>query len=160
MVTALIITITVILMLAGLAGCIVPVLPGPLLVLTGALVYAWYTGFTVVSWAVIALLAGLALLSQLLDYLASMIGAKKFGAGKWGMIGACAGAVIGLFTGGIFGIIVGPFVGALVLEMVAGKDFRSSFRIGIGTLVGFLGGAVGKIAIAVTMIGIFLLNVI
>jgi len=160
MVTALIITITVLLMLAGLAGCIVPVLPGPLLVLTGALVYAWYTGFTVVSWAVIALLAALALLSQLLDYLASMIGAKKFGAGKWGMIGACAGAVIGLFTGGIFGIIVGPFVGALVLEMVAGKDFRSSFRIGIGTLVGFLGGAVGKTVIALTMIGIFLFNVI
>lgn len=160
MLTVLIITITVLFMLAGLAGCIVPILPGPLLVLTGALVYAWHTDFTVVSWATIAVLAGLTLFSQLLDYLASMIGAKKFGAGKWGMIGACAGAVIGLFFGGIFGIIVGPFIGALVLEMFAGKDFRSSFRIGIGTLVGFLGGAVGKIVIAVTMIGIFIWQVI
>jgi len=160
MITTLIIIITVLLMLTGLVGCIIPILPGPLLVLTGALVYAWYTDFTVVSWAVIAVLSGLALLSQLLDYLASMIGAKKFGAGKWGMAGALIGAVVGLFAGGIFGIIVGPFIGAFVFEMVGGKDFRASLKIGVGTLVGFLGGAIGKVTIAVTMIFIFLYQII
>ena len=160
MVTTLIIILTAVLMIAGLIGCIVPILPGPFLVLVGALVYAWYTDFTVVSWTVIGVLAVFALLSQLLDYLASMIGAKKFGAGKWGMIGALIGGVVGLFSGGIFGIIIGPFIGAIIFEMIAGKDFRSSLKIGVGTLVGFLGGAVGKVIIAVTMIVIFLAQVI
>ena len=160
MVTTLIIILTAALMIAGLIGCIVPILPGPFLVLGGALVYAWHTDFTVVSWTVIGVLSVFALLSQLLDYLASMIGAKKFGAGKWGMIGALIGGVVGLFSGGIFGIIIGPFIGAIIFEMIAGKDFRSSLKIGVGTLVGFLGGAVGKVIIAVTMIVIFLAQVI
>jgi uncharacterized protein YqgC (DUF456 family) len=123
MATTLIIILTVLLMLAGLLGCIIPILPGPLLVLVGALVYAWHTDYAVVSWAVIGVLAGLALLSQLLDYLASMIGAKKFGAGKWGMIGAFVGGLLGLFVGGLFGIIIGPFIGAFILEIAAGNDF-------------------------------------
>ena len=160
MVTTLIIILTAALMIAGLIGCIIPILPGPFLVLGGALVYAWYTDFTVISWTVIGVLSVFALLSQLLDYLASMIGAKKFGAGKWGMIGALVGGVVGLFSAGVFGIILGPFIGAIIFEMIAGKDFRSSLKIGVGTLVGFLGGAVGKVIIAVTMIVIFLAQVI
>lgn len=147
-------------MLVGLIGCIIPVLPGPLLVLLGAFVYAWHTDYTVVSWAVLGVLAGLTLFSQLLDYLASMIGAKKFGAGKWGMAGALVGGVAGLFSAGVLGIIIGPFIGAIVFELAGGKDFRSSLKIGLGTLVGFLGGAVGKVIIAVTMIFIFLYQVI
>lgn len=147
-------------MLVGLIGCIIPVLPGPLLVLLGAFVYAWHTDYMVVSWAVLGVLAGLTLFSQLLDYLASMIGAKKFGAGKWGMAGALVGGVAGLFSAGVLGIIIGPFIGAIVFELAGGKDFRSSLKIGLGTLVGFLGGAVGKVIIAVTMIFIFLYQVI
>jgi hypothetical protein len=68
--------------------------------------------------------------------------------------------VVGLFSAGVFGIILGPFIGAIIFEMIAGKDFRSSLKIGVGTLVGFLGGAVGKVIIAVTMIVIFLAQVI
>ena len=160
MITSLIIILTAALMLVGLIGCIIPVLPGPLLVLLGAFVYAWHTDYTVVSWAVLGVLAGLTLFSQLLDYLASMIGAKKFGAGKWGMAGALVGGVAGLFSAGVLGIIIGPFIGAIVFELAGGKDFRSSLKIGLGTLVGFLGGAVGKVIIAVTMIFIFLYQVI
>jgi len=89
-----------------------------------------------------------------------MIGAKKFGAGKWGMAGALVGGVAGLFSAGVLGIIIGPFIGAIVFELAGGKDFRSSLKIGLGTLVGFLGGAVGKVIIAVTMIFIFLYQVI
>ncbi len=160
MITTLVIIVTALLMIAGLVGCIIPVLPGPLLVLLGAFVYAWHTDYTEVSWAVLGVLAGLTLFSQLLDYLASMIGAKKFGAGKWGMIGALVGGIAGLFSAGVIGIIIGPFIGAIFFELAGGKGFRSSLKIGFGTLVGFLGGAVGKGIIAVTMIFIFLYQVI
>jgi hypothetical protein len=150
------ITITVVLMIVGLAGSVLPMLPGAPLILLGAFIYAWYTNFTVVTWAVLIVLLALMLLSQLLEYVASMIGAKKFGASRWGIAGAFCGGFIGLFLGGIAGIIIGPFLGALLFELFYGKTIKASLQIGLGTVVGFVGGAIGKFIIALTMIGIFL----
>ncbi|MFC1591592.1 DUF456 domain-containing protein [Thermodesulfobacteriota bacterium] len=150
----LIIILVAVFFLLGLAGTVVPVLPGPLFVLAGAFIWAWYSGFAEVTWVIVAVLAALALVSQALDYLASMLGAKKFGASRWGIAGSLVGALVGIFFG-IIGIIVGPFLGAVVFEILHGKSLHSSLKIGFGTLVGFLGGAVGKIIITVTMIGIF-----
>jgi uncharacterized protein YqgC (DUF456 family) len=102
-------------------------------------------------------LTGLTVLSQLLDYLAGIYGAKKMNASRWGMIGAFLGTMIGLFGGGLVGVIVGPFIGALVFELLfARKRFKEAVRVGFGALLGFLGGALGKLLIGLVMCGIFL----
>jgi uncharacterized protein YqgC (DUF456 family) len=147
-------------MLIGLIGSVLPFIPGSPLILLGAFIYAWYTDFLVVIWGTLVILLLLTVLSQILDYLASILGAKKFGASRWGMSGAFLGGIIGLFSGGILGILIGPFIGALLLELFHGQDLPASLKIGLGTLVGFLGGAIGKIIIALTMIGIFLVKII
>lgn len=151
---------TIALMLIGLIGSVLPFIPGSPLILLGAFIYAWYTDFLVVPWGTLVILLLLTVLSQILDYLASILGAKKFGASRWGMSGAFLGGIIGLFSGGILGILIGPFIGALLLELLHGQDLPASLKIGLGTLVGFLGGAIGKIIIALTMIGIFLVKII
>ncbi len=151
---------TIALMLIGLIGSALPFVPGSPLILLGAFIYAWYTDFLVVTWGTLVILLLLTVLSQILDYLASILGAKKFGASRWGMSGAFLGGIIGLFSGGILGILIGPFIGALLLEFLHGQDLPASLKIGLGTLVGFLGGAIGKIIIALTMVGIFLVKII
>jgi len=158
--STIIIMATIALMLIGLIGSVLPFIPGSPLILLGAFIYAWYTDFLVVTWGTLVILLLLTVLSQILDYLASILGAKKFGASRWGMSGAFLGGIIGLFSGGILGILIGPFIGALLLELLHGQDLPASFKIGLGTLVGFLGGAIGKIIIALTMIGIFLAKII
>ncbi|MCJ7495961.1 MAG: DUF456 domain-containing protein [Deltaproteobacteria bacterium] len=151
---------TIALMLIGLIGSVLPFIPGSPLILLGAFIYAWYPDFLVVTWGTLVILLFFTVLSQILDYLASILGAKKFGASRWGMSGAFLGGIIGLFSGGILGILIGPFIGALLLELLHGQDLPASLKIGLGTLVGFLGGAIGKIIIALTMIGIFLVKII
>jgi uncharacterized protein YqgC (DUF456 family) len=158
--STIIIMATIALMLIGLIGSALPFVPGSPLILLGAFIYAWYTDFLVVTWGTLVILLLLTVLSQILDYLASILGAKKFGASRWGMSGAFLGGIIGLFSGGILGILIGPFIGALLLEFLHGQDLPASLKIGLGTLVGFLGGAIGKIIIALTMVGIFLVKII
>ncbi|MBN2108638.1 MAG: DUF456 family protein [Deltaproteobacteria bacterium] len=155
----LVIALTVVLMLLGLAGSFLPMLPGSPLILAGAALYAWHTGFTVVGWTDLIVLAVLALAGQGLDYAASALGAKRYGGSTWGMIGACIGGALGLITANIIGLIVGSFAGAVVCELVKGSELKASMKVGYGTLVGFLCGALGKVMIAITMVGYFILQV-
>jgi len=150
-----IIIAVVLLMLAGLIGAVAPVIPGPLLVLAGALLYAWYGDFLIVGWGTLGVLAALTAVSQMLDYAASLIGARAFGASRWGLVGACVGAIAGLLIANIPGAIAGLFLGACICELLRGRDLRTSMRIGFGTLIGFLAGTAGKIFITVVMIIIF-----
>ena len=152
----IIIILTVVLMLVGLVGAVVPVIPGPLLVLAGALLYAWHGDFLIISWGTIAVLAALTVVSQVLDYAASIIGARAFGASRWGMAGACLGALVGFLVANIPGVIAGLFLGACIFELFRGCDVRTSARVGFGTLVGFLAGTAGKRLITVVMISIFI----
>lgn len=153
---SLILLLTMILITAGLIGSVLPMLPGSPLILLGTFIYAWYTGFTIITWGVLLVLFALVLLSQIVEYLATVIGAKKYGASRWGVAGAVAGGFIGFFAGGIFGIIAGPFVGALAGELLYGRTIGTSMKIGFGTFVGFIGGAIGKFIIALSMVGVFL----
>jgi hypothetical protein len=159
-VSTIVIITTAVLMFTGLIGSVIPMIPGSPLILLGAFIYAWHTNFEAVTWGVLAILLLLAVLSQIVEYLASVLGAKKFGASRWGMVGAFLGGMIGLFFGGFLGILVGPFIGALLLELLHGQDLNASMKIGLGTLMGFLAGAIGKIVISITMIGIFLIKII
>lgn len=146
-------------MLAGLVGSIVPVLPGTPVILVAAIAHRLYFGAAGASNWVLASLVLLTLLSFGFDYLASVLGARKLGATWRGVLGALAGAIVGVFFS-LPGIILGPFVGALLLELAGGRQLKPAARAGFGALLGLLAGAVGKLAICVAMIALFLVNVI
>ncbi len=147
--------------LAGGAGSVVPGMPGPPLVFVGALAYALLTGFAKLGWSVMLTLAGLAALSQVLDYLASAYGAKRFGGSRWGIWGSVLGGLIGLVLFSLPGMIVGLFAGAVLPELLLGrKDAATSLKIGGGSLLGFLGGTLLKLVFSLAMIGIFLYSVL
>ena len=156
----LILILISILMVLGLFGSVLPGLPGTPLILAGALIYGWYTGFAAVTWSVLLALLVLTLLSYFLEFFASVLGVKKMGGSGWGMAGALLGMIVGTVIGGLFGLLIGPFVGAFLFELAKQKDLQASVKSGIGTLVGFLAGTIGKLIIAVIMIVIFLLKVI
>jgi len=142
------------LMLLGLAGSVLPVLPGAPLILLGALLLAWHTDFALITWTHLAILGALAACSQVLDYTATALGAKKYGASRWGMIGAFAGGLFGLAGAGFLGLVLGSFGGAMLCEAIRGRPLRQAMQIGMGTLLGLLGGTIGKLLIALLMIGI------
>jgi uncharacterized protein YqgC (DUF456 family) len=118
-----------------------------------------YFGNASVSNLFLVFLVLLTLCSLLFDYLATMFGARKLGATWRGLAGAVVGAAIGMFFGP-FGILLGPFVGALAFELISGRGFSDSARAGAGAMLGFVLGAVGKVACCLAMIGVFTLNVI
>ncbi len=139
---------------AGLAGAVLPVLPGAALVLAGTVLGAWIDDFQRVGGWTIGVLVVLALLSWVLDYVAGMLGAKKAGASKQALIGAAVGTVAGLFLGFV-GVLVLPFVGAAAGEYLARRDHRAAARVGLATGLGLVVALVAKVVIAFVMIGIF-----
>jgi len=155
----LVIALTVVLMLLGLAGSLLPMLPGSPLILAGAVLYAWHMQFTVVGWGDLIVLGVLALAGQGLDYAASALGAKKYGGSTWGMIGAGIGGTVGVIAANIIGLIIGSFAGAVILELLQGGELKASMKVGYGTLAGFLCGAAGKVIIACIMAGYFIVQV-
>jgi uncharacterized protein YqgC (DUF456 family) len=146
--------IATVLTLIGLAGTVLPLLPGVPLVFAGLALAAWVDGFEKVSVLTVVVLGGFTLMAMLIDFAASAFGTRIAGASRWAFLGAALGAVIGIFFGPI-GLFVGPFVGAVVLEIVATQNIEKSVQAGVGASVGILLGAVAKIALAFTMIGLF-----
>ena len=142
------------LMAAGLAGAVLPVLPGAALVLAGAVLGAWIDGFERVGGWALGVLVALALLSWVLDYVAGVLGAKKVGASRQALLGAAVGTVAGLFLGFV-GVLVLPFIGAAAGEYMARRDHRAAARVGVATGVGLIVALVAKVVIAFVMIGVF-----
>ena len=142
---------------AGLAGSVIPGLPGPPLVFAGAFFYALVRGFAGVGWPVLLILGVLAVVSQVLDYLATAWGAKKFGGGVWGIWGSILGGLVGFAIFSLPGLIAGLFAGAVLMELLLGKKKTgAALKVGGGSLLGFLGGSLMKVVFSAAMIGIFL----
>lgn len=149
----------IVLFAVGLIGTVLPIFPGAVIILAGAVIHRMMLGADKsVGWKTIAVLVALTLASYALDFLGSYLGAKYFGATKWGTFGAIIGALVGLFFG-IIGLFVGPVIGAIVGEFIAGKKAIDAGRAGWGSLLGNLGGMIGKLVIALAMITIFLMTV-
>lgn len=138
----------------GLAGTVLPVLPGAALILGGIALAAWIDGFARISPWTLAALAVLAAISFVVDYAAGALGAKRAGASRLAVIGAAIGAVTGLFFG-LIGVIFLPFAGAVIGEFVAQRDPLRAGRVGIATWLGLAIGTAVKVAIAFTMVGVF-----
>ncbi|MEW6120181.1 MAG: DUF456 domain-containing protein [Pseudomonadota bacterium] len=145
------------LILTGFAGLILPVLPGIPLVFAGLVLLAWAENFAYVGWVTLAILGVLALASYGVDFLATALGAKKFGASPRAIWGAAIGTVVGLFFG-LPGLVLGPFLGALIGEFSGKASFRSATHAGVGATLGLLFGALLKIALAFAMVGVFVLD--
>jgi uncharacterized protein YqgC (DUF456 family) len=146
----------IILIIAGFAGIVLPVLPGAILLMAGFFLAAWAENFIYVGPVILTILAVLTVLTYGIDFLAGAVGAKKFGASPRAAFGAACGALVGIFFG-IPGIIIGPFAGAVVGELTVRPDFRAAGLAGIGTWLGMVIGAAAKAAIGFTMLGIFIL---
>lgn len=141
---------------AGFAGLILPAVPGIPLVFAGLVLLAWAEGFAYVGGLTLGVLGVLALLSYGVDFLAAALGAKKFGASPRAVTGAALGAVGGLFFG-LPGIVLGPFVGAVIGEFSGPASARAATRAGVGATLGLLFGVLLKVALAFTMLGVFVL---
>lgn len=149
--------IGLLLLLAGIAGCFLPVLPGPPLAWLSLLILQlkeeqpFNTDFLLL-WA--AIVVGV----TILDYFIPVWGTKKFGGTKFGVWGSAIGVVIGIFIFPPIGIIIGPFIGALIGELVSGKDAQQALRSAWGSFIGFLAGTLMKLAVSLIMGYYFIIN--
>jgi uncharacterized protein len=143
------------LIVAGLAGTVLPALPGTLFVLAGIVLGAWIDDFTRVGWGVLTVVIVLAVLAWVLDYVAGLLGARKAGASRQALIGAVLGTVAGLFMG-LVGVLFMPLVGAAIGEYLAQRDHGRALKVGVATWLGIMAGMVSKVVIACMMIGLFI----
>jgi len=138
----------------GLAGSVLPALPGVPLVFAGLLVAAWAGNFEQVGAFPLVVLGLLTLLSFGIDLAATAMGAKRVGATKLAVLGAALGTFAGIFLG-LPGLILGPFVGAVAGELISHGQVQQATRAGIATWMGLLFGTLAKLALVFTMLGLF-----
>ena len=138
----------------GVAGTILPAIPGVTLVFLGMLLGAWIDDFARIPVWLVAIFAALTALAWAVDYFAAAAGAKRAGASKLAVIGAMVGTVAGIFTGFV-GLLFMPLVGAAVGEFIAQRDLRRAGTVGVATWLGLLVGTAIKVAILFAMIGAF-----
>ncbi len=153
--TVLLWVLVAVLLLVGLAGLVLPALPGPPLLFGGLLLAAWIEDFAYVGTGTLIALGVMAVLMYLVDLAATAFGAKRFGASRRAAIGAAIGALLGLFMG-LIGVVVGPFIGAMVGELSGNAGLRAAGRAGVGATIGLAIGAAAKLALGVAMLGVFL----
>ena len=146
--------LAIVMIAVGVAGTLLPALPGIPLMFAGMLLGAWIDDFTRIGWVTLTVLAVLTALSVIVDLAASALGARRVGASPRAIWGAAIGTVLGIFLG-LVGLILGPFIGAVVGELSVHGRLEAAGRVGVATWLGLLFGAVAKIAIAFSMIGIF-----
>jgi uncharacterized protein YqgC (DUF456 family) len=146
--------LALLLVVAGLAGVVLPAIPGAPLIFAGLFIAAWSEGFAYVGVWTVVVLGILAALSYGVDLWATMFGAKRFGASRRAVVGAAIGSIVGLFLG-LPGVLFGPFIGAVAGELLSRQGFHAATRAGIGATIGLVLGAALKLALAFAMIGIF-----
>jgi uncharacterized protein len=147
--------LAMLLVIVGLAGTVLPAIPGALLVFAGLFVAAWADGFARVGMAGLAIIGILGALSFVADFLAALLGAKRVGASPMALAGATLGTVLGLFLG-LPGMLLGPFIGAVGGELLARGRLAQAGKVGLATWLGLVVAAVLKVVIAFMMIATYL----
>ena len=151
---------TLCLMLLGLVGLIIPGIPGVLLVFGAAAIFSLLSRFDEFGFGWLALMGLIAAAATAFDIVAAPTVARKFGASKWGVIGAIAGLIAGFFVGGPVGAILGPFIGAVALEAIFGQTIRQALKSGLGTAVGFVASLVVDATACLVIIALFIVLVV
>jgi uncharacterized protein len=158
MTTTLLWLLVVVLIAAGLAGTVLPALPGTALVLAGIVLGAWIDDFSRVGATTLAVVTVLAVLAWVLDYVAGLLGAQRAGASRAALVGAALGTVAGLFMG-LVGVLFMPLVGAAAGEYLARRADADAhgraLKVGVATWLGIMAGLLAKVVIAFMMLGIF-----
>jgi len=152
--TAVLWVIAVLIMAVGVAGTILPAIPGATLVFGGIALAAWADGFTRIPVWVVVVAGLLAALTWVIDFIAAAAGAKRMGASGWAVVGAAVGTVAGIFTGFV-GLIFLPLAGAALGEFAAKRDLVRAGKVGVATWLGLLIGTAAKVAIVFAMLGLF-----
>ena len=152
----LLFVLAAILILTGLAGTVVPILPGVPLVFAGMWLAAATDHYQHVGTITLVVLGALTVFALLIDFVASIAGAKRVGASGRAIWGASIGMIVGIFFS-LPGLLLGPFIGALIGELSSGSTMHQATRVGIGTWIGLLFGTLAKIALCFTMLGVFAL---
>jgi uncharacterized protein YqgC (DUF456 family) len=148
-----------ILIILGIIGCFLPVLPGPPLGYAG-IILLHLTAMVQFSTVFLVVLGAVVLLVSVLDYLVPVLGAKRFGGSKLGIIGCVAGLVLGIFILPPVGIILGPFVGAIAGELINGDDLQKAVRSGFGSFLGYIFGTGVKLAVCLVMAYFYMVRLI
>ncbi|MGR2662761.1 DUF456 domain-containing protein [Chromobacterium haemolyticum] len=144
-------SLAALLIVAGLAGTMLPIIPGLPLMFGGLLLAAWLDNFNHLGAISLIIMALLTALGLVIDFFAGLLGAKASGASSQALWGAFIGGIVGMFFG-LAGVLLGPLVGAVIGEFIARKDAFQAGKVGIGTFIGFIVGAVAKIACAFAML--------
>jgi uncharacterized protein len=148
--------LTLTLMIVGLAGVIVPLLPGTTLILVGAIIHKLILPEDL-SWLAIGFIALFWILSIIADFGGVILGTRWFGGSKWGMAGASGGAFVGVFFS-LPALLLGTIFGAIAAEkLLAKKTDRQALKAGVGAATGFVISTIARLACAVVMIGLFLI---
>lgn len=146
--------LAVVLVCVGIAGSVLPALPGVPLVFAGLLLAAWAGDFQQVGWITLLVLGLLTAFSFVIDLMATALGAQRVGATKLAVVGAALGTLGGLFLG-LPGLVLGPFVGAVAGELLSHGKMQQATRAGVATWIGLLFGTLAKLALVFTMLGVF-----
>ncbi|MEY4862493.1 MAG: hypothetical protein RLZ51_588 [Pseudomonadota bacterium] len=148
--------LSLLLMAAGLAGTVLPALPGIVLVFAGIVLGAWIDDFTRISVWTVVICGLLTLAAWAIDYLAALVGAKRAGASGLALLGAAVGTVLGIF-GGLIGLLFLPLAGAAIGQFLSEGNARRAASVGLATWIGLMLGTIAKVVIACLMIGLFAL---
>ncbi len=141
------------LILVGLAGTIIPALPGIPMIFAGGWLIAYLEDYQFFGWRTLIALGVLTVISLIIDWVSQTMGAQKAGATKLGLSGAFVGTIVGI-PFGLVGIFLFPVIGAFVGEMIGHRDMRKAGKVSWATWIGMIAGIAAKLAIAFIMIGI------
>ncbi len=151
-------SLTLSLLFLGLIGAVVPFLPGPFLIFLAGVAHTLLRPESAMSWPGIAVLALLLAAAYGIDFASGMLGARWFGASRWGVAGVFIGGIVGLFFG-LPGLILGPLAGGFAFELlIAKKEFKPAARSTWGTLLGTGAGLLARIAVSLLMIAVFFVD--
>lgn len=149
--------VALVLVVVGVAGAVLPMLPGVPMVFIGLWLGAWIDDYQRVGTVTLVVLGVLVVLSIVIDFVASALGAKRVGASPLAVWGSLIGSIVGMFFG-LPGLLIGPFAGAVIGELLARPDLLKATHVGIATWLGLLFGTLAKLALSLTMVGVFVLS--
>lgn len=144
--------VTICLLIIGLIGCVVPILPGHVILLVAAIVHRLALGESSgIRWWSFVVLTVLLVASQAFEFFSGAAGTKWFGGSKWGAWGALVGGIVGMFFFP-FGLILGPLIGSLLFEKIfAKKENKPALVSGVGSVLGTVAGIVVKVVVGLVM---------